>query len=109
DVPHITHGSEVEPLPPGEMLAKLGLEPRKYILFVGRLVPENRVEHLIDAFLGLQDPKGMKCVIVGGSAYTEKYRNWLRRRASKSADIIFTDYVFGEGYRELSSHPYCFV
>ncbi|OAD18759.1 hypothetical protein THIOM_005640, partial [Candidatus Thiomargarita nelsonii] len=37
-------------LPPGETIAKLGLEPNQYILFVGRLVPENCAHHLVEAF-----------------------------------------------------------
>src|SRR5919202_2087720 len=41
DALHIAYGSEVEPLPPGETLRSWGLEAGKYILFVGRLVPEN--------------------------------------------------------------------
>src|SRR5207237_9042704 len=83
DVPCIAYGSEVEGLPPGKTLQKVGLEPRKYILFVGRLVPENRIEHLLDAFRALPREKrnGMKCVIVGDSAYAETYRDRLKKQA----------------------------
>jgi glycosyltransferase involved in cell wall biosynthesis len=104
---YIAYGSEVEPLPPGKTLEKLGLEPRKYMLFVGRLVPENRVEHLVDAFGMLSDRKGMKCVIVGDSSYAELYRDALKKRAGD--DVLFTSYIFGEGYRELNANAYCFV
>src|SRR5207253_9440974 len=30
-------------------------------------------------------------------------------RAKKSENTIFTGYVFGDGYRELSANAYCFV
>jgi glycosyltransferase involved in cell wall biosynthesis len=105
--PYIAYGSDVEPMPPGKMLAQWGLDPRKYILFVGRLVPENCAHHLVEAFGMLRDRKGMKCVIVGDAAYAEEYIASLKADAPE--DVIFTGYVFGEGYRELSSSAYCFV
>ncbi|HEX9990352.1 MAG TPA: glycosyltransferase [Chloroflexia bacterium] len=107
NAPYIAYGSEVEPMPPGETLAQWGLEPRKYILFVGRLVPENCAHHLVEAFGVLRDRKGMKCVIVGDAAYAEEYIASLKENAPE--DVIFTGYLFGEGYRELSSNAYCFV
>jgi glycosyltransferase involved in cell wall biosynthesis len=104
---YITYGSELEPAPPGDTLLKWGLEPRKYILFVGRLVPENHAEHLIEAFRGLDDHGGMKCVIVGDTSYEDGYM--ARLKAKDSGDVIFTGYVYGKGYRELSANAYCFV
>lgn len=104
---YIAYGSEVSPLPPGEILRKWGLEPRKYILFVGRLVPENCAHHLVEAFRLLPDRAGMKCVIVGDAAYADEYIASLHTLGG--ADVVFTGYVFGEGYRELSSNAYLFV
>ena len=46
-----------------EWLDRLGLTPREYVLFVGRLVPENCVHHLIAAFEHVRTDK--KLVIVG--------------------------------------------
>ncbi len=105
--PYIAYGSEVSPLPPGPTLEKWGLRPREYILFVGRLVPENCAHHLVDAFSMLEGRRGMKCVIVGDAAYAEDYI--ARLKESGSEGVVFTGYLFGEGYRELSSNAYCFV
>jgi glycosyltransferase involved in cell wall biosynthesis len=107
DIHYISYGSELEPVAPGETLRTWGLEPRKYILFVGRLVPENHPEHLVDAFHALEDRSGMKCVIVGDASYQNGYIAKLRQQAAE--DVVFTGYVFGEGYRELSSNAYAFV
>jgi glycosyltransferase involved in cell wall biosynthesis len=107
---YIPYGSEIAPLPPGETLARFGLEPRKYILFVGRLVPENCAHHVVAAFDKLRLPKGsedMKCVIVGDAPYAEEYIAQLK--ANAGPNIIFTGYCFGEGYRELGSNAYAFV
>ncbi|MDQ5826200.1 MAG: DUF1972 domain-containing protein [Chloroflexota bacterium] len=105
--PYIAYGSDVQPLPPGDTLSKYGLEPGKYILFVGRLVPENCAHHLVEAYCMLPDKQGMKCVIVGDAPYAEEYKQTLREGACEG--VVFTGYVFGDGYRELSSSAYCFV
>ncbi|MBI3732770.1 MAG: glycosyltransferase, partial [Chloroflexi bacterium] len=102
---YIPYGSELEPVAPGAALARWGLSPREYILFVGRLVPENCVHHLIGAFEGLNTTK--RCVIVGDAPYADQTIAQLKETADPR--VIFTGYLFGEGYRELLSHAYAFV
>jgi len=102
---YIAYGSEVSPLPPGPVLDRLGLEPRHYVLFVGRLVPENHPDHLVDAFAALQTD--FKCVIVGDAPYAGEYKRSLH--AAAGSNVVFTGYLFGEGYRELASNAYVFV
>lgn len=104
---YIPYGSEVEVLPPGETLARFGLEPRQYVLFVGRLVPENCAHHLVQAFQGLDTE--LNCVIVGDAAYAEEYIASLKTSARSAPRVLFTGYVFGEGYHELGSNAYIFV
>lgn len=104
---YIPYGSEVDILPPGETLKKFGLEPGKYILFVGRLVPENCVHHILEAFRSIKTD--LKCVIVGDAAYAEEYKASLRALAGDDDRIIFTGYIFGEGYQELGSSAHIFV
>ena len=77
----------------------------RYALFVGRLVPENCAHHLVDAWAGLSTD--FKCVIVGDAPYAARYIRSLR--ATRDPRVVFTGYVFGEGYRELLSSAYCFV
>ncbi len=102
---YIAYGADVERAAPGEFLAKFGLEPRGYVLFVGRLVPENCAHHLVNAFKQLRTD--MPCVIVGDAPYANAYIQELK--ASAGRNVIFTGYLFGQGYRELSSHAYAFV
>lgn len=104
---YIPYGSELEPVPPGETLARFGLQPGKYVLFVGRLVPENCVDHLIEAFPRLRTD--MKCVIVGGASYADAYVASLHEKATVDPRIVMTGYVFGAGYRELGSNAAIFV
>jgi glycosyltransferase involved in cell wall biosynthesis len=104
---YIPYGSEVKTVPPGETLRQFNLEPERYILFVGRLVPENCAHHLIDAFRQLETD--MKCVIVGDAPYAEKYIASLKAAACEDPRIVFTGYVFGHGYHELGSNAHIFV
>jgi glycosyltransferase involved in cell wall biosynthesis len=89
-------------------LERLGLEPRKYILFVGRLEPENNPHLLVEAFsrIPAAQAKGMKLVVVGGAPYAGEYI----RQVWRSADprVVFPGYVFGQGYWELQHHAYLF-
>jgi len=104
---YIPYGSDVDILPPGDTLAQYDLEPRKYILFVGRLVPENCVHHLVEAFRGIDTD--LKCVVVGDAPYAEEYKASLKKLAGDDERIIFAGYIFGKGYQELGSNAYIFV
>ena len=87
-------------------LDTFGLEPRRYILWVGRLEPETRVEELIRAFASLGET-GYKLVIVGDAPYASAYRASLAALASPQT--VFTGYQFGEAYRELGFHTAAYV
>lgn len=102
---YIAYGAGVPRLPAGKHLARYGLEPGGYVLFVGRLVPENCAHHLVEAFAGLDTD--LKCVIVGDAAYAQAYIADLRTNAGPN--VTFTGYLFGEGYHELGSNAYIFV
>jgi glycosyltransferase involved in cell wall biosynthesis len=91
-----------------ETLERLGLEPRNYILFVGRLEPENNPHLLVEAFARIDSERarGMKLVIVGGAPYADEYIRHVMRSADPR--VIFPGYVFGRGYWELQRHAYVF-
>lgn len=90
-------------------LLRLGLQERGYILAVGRLVPENNFHIIIEGFKIFRERTGtdLKLVIVGNAPYTDDYKRKLFKMADRS--IIFTGYLFGRGYKELSSFPYAYV
>jgi glycosyltransferase involved in cell wall biosynthesis len=89
-------------------LERLGLEPGKYILFVGRLEPENNPHVLVEAFARIdrERARDMKLVIVGGAPYASDYIREVERQADPR--VIFPGYVFGRGYWELQRHAYVF-
>jgi len=104
---YIPYGSEVEHVPAGETLARFNLEPNRYVLFVGRLVPENCVHHLIEAFRSIDTD--LHCVIVGHAAYADDYIGRLKSLAAGDPRIVFAGYVFGRGYHELGTNARVFV
>lgn len=106
---YIPYGSEVEAREPGEVLQQLGLEPRGYLLFVGRLVPENNAHRVLEAYLRLTDRRGLKLVIVGDAPYANAYIRELRSRAERDPDVLMPGYIFGDGYRELASNAFISV
>jgi glycosyltransferase involved in cell wall biosynthesis len=101
----IAYGAEPLAAAPGPHLQRYGLARGRYILFVGRLVPENCAHHLVEAFQGLSTD--MRCVIVGDAPYAGPYIRSLK--ATSDPRVVFTGYVFGDGYRELLANAYCFV
>jgi glycosyltransferase involved in cell wall biosynthesis len=80
-------------------LGDFGLEPGRYILYVGRLVPEKGVHLLIDASDSLST---IQFVLVGGSRYEDGYAGSLKNRAG--ANVKFLDYVYGDKLAVLYSH-----
>jgi glycosyltransferase involved in cell wall biosynthesis len=89
-------------------LERLGLKPRQYILFVGRLEPENNPHLLVEAFARIdrQRARGMKLAIVGGAPYADDYIRQVHRSADPR--VVFPGYVFGPAYWELQRHAYLF-
>jgi len=86
-------------------LRRFGLNPGQYILYAGRLTPENRPDLLMRAFAKVQGT--WPCVIVGGEGYETDYGSELRKMAQ--GRILLAGPIYGEGYRELSLHCGIFV
>jgi glycosyltransferase involved in cell wall biosynthesis len=104
DTECICYGSDLPLAEKEGTLDALGLTSRRYLLLVGRLVPENCIHHLVDAFAQLDTD--LKCVIVGDAPYQKAYIADLKRRGP---GVIFTGYLFGDGYSELMHNAYAVV
>jgi glycosyltransferase involved in cell wall biosynthesis len=88
-----------------EWLERFALRPREYVLFVGRLVPENNIHQLIRAFEHTSTDK--KLVIVGHDPWEKEYVRSLK--STQDPRIIFTGGVYGIGYAQLQRNAYLFV
>ncbi len=93
----IPYGADL-PDPGGtEWCDRLGVEPGRFILFVGRLVPENNAHLLVEAHR--RSGTDWPLVVVGDAPYSEDYIAGLKRNAGPG--VHFPGYVFGTGYGEL--------
>lgn len=93
----IPYGAEL-PDPGGtEWCERLGVEPGRFILFVGRLVPENNAHLLVEAHRLLATDWPL--VVVGDAPYAGDYIG--RLKAAAGPGVRFPGYIFGEGYAEL--------
>jgi glycosyltransferase involved in cell wall biosynthesis len=106
DAIFIPYGANIGRTESRAVLDRLGLEARRYILWVGRLERETRVEELIEAYQGLDDT-ALKLVIVGDAPFADAYR--ARLREMSGPDVIFAGYAFGDDYAQLSSHAFAYV
>lgn len=70
----------------------LGLVTGRYILFLGRLVPEKRPDLLLEAFQSL-NPSDWKLVFVGNSSGNNHFKEELLKQQSEQ--IIFTNTLTG--------------
>jgi glycosyltransferase involved in cell wall biosynthesis len=80
--------------------SSLGLKQGRYILFLGRLVPEKCPDLLIKAFQTLQ-PLGWKLVLVGGTSDTDEYTSQIVNMTANSTNIVFTGELKGASLAEI--------
>lgn len=105
DAVFIPNGTNIPTARPARKILQLGLTPGKYVLFVGRLVPEKGVHYLCEAFSRIDTD--MTLALVGGLSFSQGYVDLLRRYESPRIRLL--DYVFGDALEELWSHAYCVV
>jgi len=107
DTVFVPYGANVERDEGTEVLDRWGLESRRYLLYVGRFVPENAIDLLIQAFLCVKTD--MKLVLIGDAPHSEEYKRALHASAASDPRVVFTGYAFGRDYAQLSSHAYLAV
>ena len=101
----IAYGAPCERVVTTEVLDRLGVRPREYLLYVSRLEPENNAHLVINAFEKTAGDKLL--LIVGDAPYAAKYIEALK--ATRDPRIRFPGAIYGAGYRELQSHAYAYI
>jgi glycosyltransferase involved in cell wall biosynthesis len=100
---HIPNGVSVAPVATmdgvADPLTRFGLEPGRYLVNVGRLVPEKAIDQLLRAWGNVQTD--LKLAIVGGSSHTDDYVDRLHRLAAADPRIVLTGPVYGAGTDRL--------
>ena len=86
---------------------QFGLEKDKYLLSLGRIVPEKGLHYLIEAFKKCKTDKEL--IIAGGSESNKSYYNQLLELSKDDKRIKFIGFVQGETIAELYSNAYAFM
>ena len=108
DVTVIVNGATpARDVAPGTFLARHGLEPGHYALFVGRLVPEKAPDLLIEAFGDV--PTDWHLVLAGDSSFTDGFAERVRGLAAADPRVVLPGYVYGDDLHELYGGAGLFV
>lgn len=77
-------------------LKRFGLTPKKYLIYMGRVVPEKRIEWIIESFRDISaKPEEFKLVIVGSHGNMPEYMELLRAKYG-DARVVWTGYLGAE-------------
>lgn len=99
----IPYGSELPDEPDSDVLARLGIQPRGYVLYVSRFEPENNPLEVAQAYSKLvaSAPSGdiPPLVMVGEARYDKHLGESLKRLASDR--ILLPGALYGPDYRTL--------
>jgi glycosyltransferase involved in cell wall biosynthesis len=105
----IPNGVSVPPMPhSADLLQPFGLKPQRYVLTVGRLVPEKRHLDVIAAFEKAALP-GWKLAIVGGADHPDAYSSAVNELAAQTPGVVMTGFQNGEPLAQLFAHAGAFV
>jgi glycosyltransferase involved in cell wall biosynthesis len=88
---------------------KFNLKGNQYLLYLGRFVPEKRIDWIIKAFLKSDKLKNKFKLVLAGEVKNDKYCQALKKLSNHSNNIIFTDYVSGKTKQELLSNCRLFI
>jgi len=92
---------------PPNKIRRFGLDQRRYVLFVGRLVPEKGCHMLLEAFRKVNSDALL--VMAGGSSFSDGYVDTLDRIRDGDERIRMLGYVYGDVLDELWSNAYLVV
>jgi glycosyltransferase involved in cell wall biosynthesis len=103
----IYNGVNISPIPDSDnILKEFGLEAKKYIVAVGRFVPEKGFHDLLEVFKQL-DTK-VKLVFIGDADHFSSYSEELKANA-KGAGVVLTGFQKGNNLKVLFGNAKLFV
>jgi len=101
----IPYGAEVGTVKSAGVLEKLGLEPKKYFLYVSRMEPENNGLLVREAFERVATD--LKLALIGDAPYAADYV--AKVRDTRDTRVVIPGAIYGEGYGELGSHCFAYI
>ena len=102
----IAYGADFPEEPDDDVLQRLGLRRRDYILYVSRFEPENNPLEVVRAYeeLGTDAPP---LVMVGEGLYAHDLVRELKTHASER--VLFSGAIYGAAYRTLQRNAFFYI
>ncbi len=104
---YIPYGYYLEKRENKSILQRFGLEKKKYLVWVGRFVPDNHPDQLIEAFSKLSTK--IKCVIVGDDVRESSYKKKLLQQGRSVENVIFTGFLDRVPYAKIVKNALAYV
>lgn len=101
----IPYGAEFPEEEDSDVLARLGVRAREYILYVSRFEPENNPLEVVQAYEKLTDAPPL--LMVGQGLYARELVTELHRH--ESARVRFPGAIYGRDYRTLQRNALIYV
>jgi glycosyltransferase involved in cell wall biosynthesis len=101
----IPYGSQFPAEPDSDVLARLGLAPRRYLLYVSRFEPENNPLEVVTAYRRVRTD--LPLVMVGEGLYARDLVEETRRQADSR--ILFPGALYGADYRTLQRNALLYI
>jgi glycosyltransferase involved in cell wall biosynthesis len=101
----IPYGAELGAVETAAVLPELGLERKKYFLYVSRMEPENNGLLVREAFERVVTD--LKLALIGDAPYAADYI--AKVRDTHDPRIVIPGAIYGQGYRELGSHCFAYI
>jgi glycosyltransferase involved in cell wall biosynthesis len=105
DTSYVPNGGVLREWRVPDKILDWGLEPGRYILFLGRFSPEKGCHVLVKAYEKLDTD--VKLVMAGASSYCDDYSRRLQAHAGERIRVL--DWVSGEALDELLTNAMVFV
>jgi glycosyltransferase involved in cell wall biosynthesis len=102
----IAYGADIKKSKNPGLINKWNIKQRGYYLVIGRLIPDNNADLIINGFLKSNSNK--KLVIVGDVPYKDSYASNLKK--TKDERLVFTGYVTNQNIlAELYHNCYVYI
>ena len=104
---YFAYGTGLAPVADDGTLARLGLEPGRYVLYVSRLEPENNADLVVAAYAGVRTE--LPLALVGDAPYASEFIARLHVAAQRDPRIRLLGAHYGSEYQVLRSHAAAYV
>jgi glycosyltransferase involved in cell wall biosynthesis len=101
----IPYGAPTGPVATQAVLDELGLQTRRYFLYVTRFEPENNPLMVRRAFERVQTD--YKLALVGDAPYAADYIRQIRD--TRDVRVVLPGAIYGDGYHELQAHSFAYI